>query len=627
MRSDKLILKFEDISLKDLPLVGGKGANLGELAGFGIPVPPGFVVTTVAYDRFLEENELTDFIHDRLKDIVADDLTAVRSASAEVKDKIKQGRLSRELNAAIANELRIAGLDNYYAVRSSATAEDLPGISFAGQHDSYLNIHREERIIERIKDCWASLFNDRAIIYRIKNSFDHHIVKPAVVVERMVASEKSGIIFTADPVSGKRTEAVINAGFGLGEALVGGLITPDVYRLDKKNLAIVGKNIGAKEFAIRSNTGEDGGTFREPLNDRQKKDQVLAEREITELAGLAVRIEGHYATPQDIEWAQEGGKIYIVQSRPITGLYPVPENAFVKRQPRLFLSFNYFQMMSDPISPLGGALIKMIFFHNRNFPKPDDSAVLTSAGGRLFVDPTDLFAFRFFRRLAPVFLSRFLDPIVGKELASAVARPEYRPVWDFALLGKSLRLVFFRIFPIIGKTFMNIFFFDPAKRKTGMIEAMERNWRENEHRLRQAADPNTKLLAVEQVIKGMAPVLLRSFIDRLAAGMLTFKLLEGKLERLGLGRESKELGRGLEGNVVMEMDLLIGDLADYLNKYPDLKSYLARHGDWQSGRDLSQLAGAAEFKPLLDNFFDNYGFRGRARSMSETGVTARNSRS
>ncbi|OGF21272.1 hypothetical protein A2316_00255 [Candidatus Falkowbacteria bacterium RIFOXYB2_FULL_38_15] len=313
----KSILLFSKISKKDINTCGGKGASLGELTGAGISVPSGFVVSAVVFRKFLEDNDINVKIDAVLRKVNHKDTASVEEAS----EIIKQLILSVPIEKVLAKDI----IDNfkklktpYVAVRSSATAEDSKIDSWAGELESYLNT-TEKTILENVKKCWASLFTPRAIFYRLERGLGGKEVLVAVVVQKMAQSEVSGICFTVHPVTKDRNQMIIEAGWGLGEAIVGGLITPDSYIIDKKNLKIIDVNISEqKRFIVRN--GAKGATIEKSVPQKICDKQKLNSKQIIELAKICAKIEKHYKKPQDIEWALEKNKFYIVQSRPITTL-------------------------------------------------------------------------------------------------------------------------------------------------------------------------------------------------------------------------------------------------------------------------------------------------------------------
>ena len=314
-----LVIPFSQACKSDIALAGGKGANLGELVRAGIPVPPGFILTTQAYSRFLRHNRLRPQIQALLEGLDPGDSARLNEPSARIKALITTAPMPPDTEDALLGAYRPLG-DLPVAVRSSATAEDTAAASFAGQQSTYLNIEGEEPLLAAVSQCWASLYEPRAIVYRAQAGFAEAGVTIAVVVQAMVQAERSGVIFTVDPVSGDSGKMIVEAVFGLGEAVVSGMITPDMYLLRKQPLAIEQKEIAAQERAFTRCLHAGAADPNEwvevpPARGRQQK---LTDGEILSLAGLALEIEAHYGCPQDIEWAEEAGRFYIVQARPVT---------------------------------------------------------------------------------------------------------------------------------------------------------------------------------------------------------------------------------------------------------------------------------------------------------------------
>ena len=318
MSAHKKILFFNQIDKDDLPLVGGKGANLGEMTKAGFPVPNGFAVTVAAYDLFLEENVIKKQIDDILKTMDRHDSGQLSTASKQIERKILRSRVPKELQKDIHTAYkRLSGRfgSALVAVRSSATAEDLPSASFAGQQESYLNIKGEANLVETIKKCWASLFTARAIFYREENKISHEKVKISVMVQIMVQSEVSGVAFTLDPITNDKSKIIIEAVWGLGEYMVKGLVVPDSYSVQKETFSILSKKISDQSVQLV----KQGQITKKMDVPKKKKDlQKISDKEITSLAKIADKLQKHYYFPQDIEWAKQGNKIYIVQTRPIT---------------------------------------------------------------------------------------------------------------------------------------------------------------------------------------------------------------------------------------------------------------------------------------------------------------------
>ncbi len=321
MKRQDIILWFKDLKKEDIPLVGGKCANLGEVLGIGIPVPDGFAVSSHAYKVFLKQTKVDEEIHDLLSEMNTSDMKSLQSISEKIRKKIEGISMPKDMEKEILkayNELcKNSGKKNAsVAVRSSATAEDLPGASFAGQQETYLNV-KEEDLLKSIKKCWSSLFTPRAIIYRKEKGFSHDDVLISVAVQELVSSRASGVMFTIEPVSGAGDKVVINASWGLGEAIVSGQVTPDEYIVEKGTFKIIQKNIVKKKMQIVSD--QKGGTKWISVPEKMQDQPVLNDEDIIRLAHYGVQIERHYGVPQDIEWAQdERGKIYVLQARPET---------------------------------------------------------------------------------------------------------------------------------------------------------------------------------------------------------------------------------------------------------------------------------------------------------------------
>jgi len=313
------IISIKDLGVDDIPIAGGKAANLGELTSAGFEVPPGFVLTTESYDYFLESNGLGDLLATVMENLDVSSDEKVQEASVNIRRAFEVGKIPEDLEELIISEYEKLGNGSnpLVAVRSSATAEDLPTASFAGQQDTFLNVSNPQSLLESIKRCWSSLFTPRAIAYRVQKGFDHASVKLAVVVQRMISSDRSGIMFTVDPNS-ELPHIIIEAGYGLGEALVGGKVTPDTYCVDKFHRKILNKRISNQTWMLIR--GESGECMRMEVPSEITKEQKITDKQIYELAEIGNQIEMHYNKPMDIEWCIEKDQIYVVQARPITTL-------------------------------------------------------------------------------------------------------------------------------------------------------------------------------------------------------------------------------------------------------------------------------------------------------------------
>ena len=335
--------------------VGGKGASLARLVAAGLPVPPGFHITTAAYRRHVDENHLGDGILNAAAQAQADDPATLEVASAQIQSLVVQGAMPGEIADAIRRSYGELGADVPVAVRSSATAEDLPGMSFAGQLETYLNVRGADEVIDAVKRCWASLWTGRAIGYRARQGIRPEDVGIAVVVQQLVPAEVAGVAFTANPMTGARDELVVNAAWGLGEAIVSGRVTPDTFVISKQSGAITSQEAASKEvMTVRS----DEGTREEPVPEGMRRRIVLEPAHAMELARMAVRIEQLYGQAMDIEWAMCGGRIFIVQARPVTAL-PEPRATLEWKVPLEGLRYwrmSVAELLPDPLSPLFATL-------------------------------------------------------------------------------------------------------------------------------------------------------------------------------------------------------------------------------------------------------------------------------
>src|SRR5688500_1617926 len=366
------VLGFQEIDQTQVAVVGGKGAHLGELSRIeGIRVPAGFCVTTDAFQRIMAEAPSIDDRLERLSRLEPDDRQAIGALSAEIRRTLEGIAIPDDLAPAISHLLAELGEQAACAVRSSATAEDLPTASFAGQQDTYLNIVGPAAILQHVSRCWASLFTERAVTYRLRNGLDHRKVHMAVVVQRMVFPQASGVLFAVDPVTGNRKVASVEASFGLGEALVSGLVNADVYKV--RDDEVVAKAVAAKRLAIVASP--EGGTREKAIEPHQQTQPALIDAQVVRLAQLGRRIEAHFGRPQDVEWCLVDDDFQIVQSRPITTLFPIPEAG--DGENHVYVSVGHQQMMTDPMKPMG------LSFWQLTTPRP-----MAEAGGRLFVDVT-----------------------------------------------------------------------------------------------------------------------------------------------------------------------------------------------------------------------------------------------
>ncbi|HEU5226655.1 MAG TPA: PEP/pyruvate-binding domain-containing protein, partial [Ktedonobacteraceae bacterium] len=383
---------FEEIDVSQLPLVGGKGANLGELTRASLPVPPGFCLTTAAYMQIAESADLTSLLA-----ALASEEGQARFAeiAAAIRERILDTPFPQELAGAVRAAYATLGNGSSLpvAVRSSATAEDLPFASFAGQQDTYLNIVGEDALLDAIRRCWASLWTERAVSYRMSNRIDPQSVSLAVVIQRMIDVTVAGVLFTANPLTGRRRQAVIDASPGLGEAVVSGAVNPDHFVVNTVNGEIIERRPGDKRVIIEAVPG--GGT-RRIERDGQSERVCLSDEQVRALADLGAKVEAYYHAPQDTEWAIDtSGKLWLTQARPITTLYPLPATAPQSDEVlRVYLSINVAQGVYQPFTPMGIAAFRLFVSGAASMagfdpgPKERGPNFFVEAGMRLFVDLT-----------------------------------------------------------------------------------------------------------------------------------------------------------------------------------------------------------------------------------------------
>jgi phosphoenolpyruvate synthase/pyruvate phosphate dikinase len=584
------VLFFNQVDRSSLPLVGGKGANLGELSKAGFPVPGGFCVTTNAYKDFIATSPEMDSLLHALNSMDPNDLNQLRKLGERIRTHLQQLEIPAQLREEIVHAWESVGKEYAYAVRSSATAEDLPTASFAGQQDTYLNIKGQDELLRHIRKCWASLFTDRAISYRAKNGFDHRQVYLSVVVQRMVNPEIAGIMFTADPVNGNRKVVSIDASFGLGEAIVSGMVSADLYKV--KAGKIIHKNISEKKIAIFSLP--EGGTVKKDLPPDQQTKQALTDSHILRLAELGKRIEKHFGSPQDIEFCMENGKIFVVQSRPITSLYPLPD---IPHEPlRVMFSFGHVQMMTDAMKPLGLSVLRTIFPKN----------VLLEAGGRLFVDPTEVLRTKLGRKIFPKAIHHLFDEALSRAIREVIQRPEFLQVPPKPGLVKSARQF---MAPIIKEVWKNLWKRDPKLAKSRVESYMQKKWTEVREDL-QGGSGAKRLEAVQHQLSILGKDMLQNIFPYVICFPISTMLLKkGLIRWIGDDKDLYPLNKSLPGNITSEMGLEIGDLADLVRELPDVEEYLKHANDQNFIEGLADVRGGEKFKREFEAFIGKYGNR------------------
>ena len=608
MQEKPFILSFSDIRATDLPLVGGKGANLGELTHAGFPVPPGFCVTTVAFQQFMTACPDAADLYAVLDTVTTGDVEAAR----QVGQHIRQTLLNVPMPQTIARDIRQLwqqlGADDAYAVRSSATAEDLPDASFAGQQDTYLNIIGEAALLDAVRRCWVSLFTDRAILYRVQNNFPHQDVKLSVVVQQMIMAEKSGILFTADPLTGHRHTATIDASFGLGEALVSGIVSPDAYRVDKRDGTIIDRQIADKQVAIFPKKG--GGTRQETLSDAQRAQTVLTDAQILALADMGSQVEAHYGSPQDIEWAIADGELYLLQARPITSLYPIEGLKSPDDSLHVFFSVGHQQNMTRAMVPLSLSSFPN-FIPVELMPDDGINTFLRFSGGRIFIDVTQALRHPILKRGISALLSQF-DVLIPQLFQLAAQRPEFkRPhglQFSFGML-KGVLGILRRVFNALWRRDLSGFVAQTNALIDEYVSQTDRS-------LRAYPQGKEQIQAILNEFHKIAPFFL-NWVAEAAAGIAATRLLSKLASRWLSPAKVEALTLGIPGNVVNEMNLMLSDLAELARKSPQLVEQFNHLGDdthqdnvhlWLE--NVAKIEGGASFLEAWHDFLARYGARG-----------------
>ena len=575
------VFGFQEIDQALVAVVGGKGAHLGELSRIeGIRVPAGFCVTTDAFRRIMAGAPSIDDRLDRLSRLNPDDRESIRTLSAEIRRALEAVAIPDDVAAAVTSAIARLGERAAYAVRSSATAEDLPTASFAGQQDTYLNIVGPAAILQHVSRCWASLFTERAVTYRLRNGFGHRKVHMAVVVQQMVFPDAAGILFTADPVTSNRKVASVEASFGLGEALVSGLVNADVYKV--RDGEVVAKAVATKQISIHASPA--GGTQEQAVEPKRQEQPTLTDAQVVRLAQLGRRIETHFGRPQDIEWCLVDDEFQIVQSRPITTLFPIP--AVGDRDNHVYVSVGHQQMMTDPMKPLGLSVWLL------TTPAP-----MYEAGGRLFVDVTPGLASPASRAGLLEVLGRS-DPLIGDALQTILDRGDFIPSLPDEGPGG----------PPAGGAPAPIES-DPAivteliGRNQASIAALQRDIR-----TKSGSALFDFILADIQELKRILfdPQSHQVFMAAMEA---TWWLNEKLQAWLGEKNAADTLTQSVPHNVTSEMGLALLDVADVIRPHPDVVAFLQDVEDEGFLDELAKLAGGREARDAIRAFLDVYGMR------------------
>ncbi|WP_419887555.1 phosphoenolpyruvate synthase [Neobacillus niacini] len=579
-----LVLSFREMEKTQLSLVGGKGLNLGELSKIpGIQVPEGFCVTTAGYQKAIGQNETFQALLEQLNRLTVDHRNEISIICRKIRQLLLKIEIPVDVVKAIAHYLSQFGEEHAYAVRSSATAEDLPYASFAGQQDTYLNIIGKEAILQHVSKCWASLFTDRAVIYRMQNDFDHKQVFISVIIQKMVFSQASGVLFTADPITSNRRILSIDASFGLGEALVSGLVSPDYYKVQENK--IVDKRIATKKLA--SCGVNEGGTETKQIDLAQQNTQTLTDPQILQLARIGRQIEAYFGCPQDIEWCLVDDTFYIVQSRPITTLFPIPEQH--DQESHVYISVGHQQMMTDPIKPLG------LSFYLLTTPAP-----MRKAGGRLFVDVTHQLASPLSRNILLNAMGQH-DPLMKDAIMNLMERGDF-----IVSLPEDKKAPA----PTRGNTAMLA---QIENNPTIVSELIKRNQTSIEE-LKQKIQTKTGLDLFDTILEDIQELKKLLFDPQSSAvihgGMNAASWINEHMNKwLGEKNAADTLSLSVPNNITSEMGLALLDVADVIRPYPEVIKYLQDVKDDQFLDELVTLNGGQETRNAIVAYLDKYGMR------------------
>jgi len=583
------VLEFREIDKTKQMVVGGKGMNLGECSRIdGILVPEGFCVTTEAFKRVIGENDELHQLLDQLAVQKVDERKRISEISRKIRDLIEGIEIDKGIEEDIDRCLLTFGFEHAYAVRSSATAEDLPFASFAGQQDTYLNIKGKDAILQHISKCWASLFTDRAVIYRMQNGFDHRKVYLSVVIQRMIFPQASGILFTADPVSSNRKVLSIDASFGLGEALVSGLVSADNYKVQEGR--IVEKKISTKKLAIYAR--KEGGTVEKEIEPGQQVLSTLSVEQVLGLERIGRKLEAHFGCPQDIEWCLVDDTFYIVQSRPITTLYPIPEAN--DQENHVYVSVGHQQMMTDAMKPLG------LSFWLLTTPAP-----MRKAGGRLFVDVTHMVASPESRKMLVEAMGQH-DPLMKDALINIIERrdflkslPNDKQEQSSGKSNKSVPSADSRAQIENDPTIVS----DLIKRSQTSIEELKQNIQ-----TKSGSDLFDFILEDIQILKKIlfdpqSSAVFMAAID--ASSWINEKMNKW----LGEKNAADTLSQSVPNNITSEMGLALLDVADVIRPYREVIDYLQQVKDDNFMDELVKLEGGQETQDAIYDYLGKYGMR------------------
>lgn len=563
---DAYLLDFQSIDKRDIKVVGGKGANLGELVKIeGINVPKGFCISTKVYKELVYGNTQINILIEELSSLTIKEEHKIKKLSSKIRNLIEEMPIPKNIAEEVRKNISKDEFKTAYAVRSSATAEDLPIASFAGQQDTFLNVIGEEEIIKCISKCLASLFTERAVIYRMQNGFDHKKVYSSVIIQNMVQSEVSGILFTADPITSNRKVLSIDAGFGLGEDLVSGVVNSDNYKV--LNGEIIDKKI------------KNSANYK----------AVLTNKQILELESIGRKIEKHFGDPQDVEWCLRDNKFHIVQSRPITTLYPIPKRE--DKENHVYASVGHQQMMTDPLKPLGISFYQLIGFGH-----------MYEAGGRLFVDISNSLSTPSGREgllntlgeSDPLTKDALLNIMEGERFKKFLPYNKNKIVTNNEIIDKKIKISI-----------------SEGKESINDLIRFDQDLKEKLRKDIQTKSGNELFDFILESVKEFKKFLLSSkSLDIIMCTIDASKWINKNINRwLKEKNVADTLTLSVENNITSEMGLELLDVADKIRPYPEIINYLKNVKDNKFLEGLLLFHGGKEVKNAIEMYIKKYGMR------------------
>ncbi|MFZ6020364.1 MAG: PEP/pyruvate-binding domain-containing protein [Chloroflexota bacterium] len=609
----KYLLPFSSPEALRLDISGGKGANLARLTQAGLPVPPGVILSTAAYRIFVEVNQLAGVLTEALTANPDIPLNALEDIATRIRQRFAVAALPADVIEEIGKWYAQAGRP-LLAVRSSATTEDLPGLSFAGQQDTFLNIRGEAQLLRAVVDCWSSLWTGRAISYRLHHRVPQSDLALAVILQTMVQSHVSGVMFTANPLSGARNEVVINAAFGLGDGLVSGRVEPDEYRVEMVTQRLLTKTLGSKGGQVQERSPGASSLI--------AATQALPDEAIFSLAQLGKRIEALYGVPQDIEWAWNESSFYVLQSRPITSLYPLPEGLPVKPLHVLF-SFAAVQGVFEPITPLGREIILQLFGSGARLLgyrfDPQNQRTLFVAGERLWGNTTPILNTHLGRRVVPAVMG-FVEPSARQFILQLLEEPEIGQDAPIRLKTR-LHLMRFAV-PVLINILLNLV--APDRRRESILKRMESMLVNLEKDLAGLPEQPTARLAglVERITTFFQklPGGLRQLVAMVASGVASLNLVrllaahdsgeDRTSDSSSWQQRVLELTRSLPHNPTTQMDLHLWTIARAIRQDMAARREIESHSSLVFSEKYRVGELNALTRSLLDEFLKRYGRRG-----------------